>query len=328
MRAPEFWRHGGVVPALLAPAAAGWTLAGRLRRAVVRPWRAPVSMICVGNLVAGGQGKTPVAIALARRLAAAGRAPHFVTRGYGGAEAGPLRIDPARHGAREVGDEALLLARVAPAWVARERAAGARAAHAAGAGAIVLDDGLQNPSLAHDLALVVVDGGYGFGNCRVIPAGPLREPLADGLGRADAVVLVGDDRTGVASALEGCDRPVLRARLAPTGGAAEIAGRAVVAFAGIGRPDKFFETLSELDCRLVAGMPFPDHHPYAADEIMRLVDVAHREDALLVTTAKDAVRLPPEARGMVQVLEVEIEWDAPERIDALLERALATVAHG
>ena len=284
-------------------------------------------VICVGNLVAGGAGKTPVAIALARRLAALGRTPHIVSRGYGGSEAGPLRIDPVRHAADAVGDEPLLLARVAPTWIARDRAAGVHAAQVAGAGAIVLDDGLQNPTVAKDLSLVVVDGGYGFGNGRVMPAGPLREPLAAGLARAQAVVLIGRDTARVAEAV-GTRLPILRARLAPTSGAIELAGRPVVAFAGIGRPDKFFDTLAELDCRIVAGMPFPDHHPYAADEIMKLVDVAHRHDATLVTTAKDAARLPPEARAMVEVLEVEIAWEAPGEIDALLARTLAATPHG
>ncbi len=303
-------------------------LATRLRRYLAHPYCPAVPAICVGNLVAGGAGKTPVAISLALRLAALGRTPHIVLRGYGGGEPGPVRVDPARHDARAVGDEALLLARVAPTWVARNRVEGVRSAEANGAGAIVLDDGLQNPSLAKDVSLVVVDGGYGFGNGRVIPAGPLRETLDEGLARADAVVLVGRDTSGAAARIGARVPLVLRARLAPAAGLAEIAGRTVVAFAGIGRPDKFFETLAEIDCRVVAGMPFPDHHEYAPDEIMRMVDVAHLHDATLVTTAKDAVRLAPDARAMVCVLEVEIAWERPDDVDALLNRALVAHAHG
>jgi tetraacyldisaccharide 4'-kinase len=288
-------------------------------------------VICVGNLVAGGAGKTPVALALARRLLARGRAPHFLTRGYGGRLAGPVRVDPAAHTARAVGDEALLLAAMAPAWVAHDRPAGARAAAAAGAQTIVMDDGHQNPSLGKDLAILVIDGGYGFGNRRVIPAGPLREPIGEGLARADAVVVVGVDECGIAREIGG-RVPLLRARIAPTPGQDELADRDVVAFAGIGRPEKFFATLADLRCRIVAAHAYADHHAYAPDEIMRLADEAGAKRATLVTTAKDAVRLPPEARAMVRVLDVEIEWEDEAAVDALLDRAWAragtAAAHG
>jgi tetraacyldisaccharide 4'-kinase len=319
MRAPSFWAKGGVVPAVLAPAAWAYDLAGRIMRASTRPYRAAVPVICVGNIVAGGAGKTPVALAIARRLSEMRRHPHFLTRGYGGRSTGPLRVERARHDAREVGDEPLLLARVAPTWVARDRPAGARAAVAAGADIVVMDDGLQNESLAKDLSLVVIDGGYGFGNGLVMPAGPLRETVASGLARAAAVVLVGEDTSGAERTIAG-RKPVLRARLIPGAGAENLLDRDVVAFAGIGRPEKFFATLSEMGARVVATRSFADHHFYSADEIMRLIDVATAREALVVTTEKDAVRLPPEARPMVQVLAVELEWEAPDQIDALLAR--------
>jgi tetraacyldisaccharide 4'-kinase len=328
MRAPEFWRHGGLVPALLAPAACAFAAAGAARRGLARPFKAASPVLCVGNLVAGGAGKTPVAIAIARRLIAMGRTPHFLTRGYGGSTIGPFRVDPVRHESRIVGDEPLLLARIAPTWVARDRAAGARAAAAAGADAIVMDDGLQNPGLAKDLALVVVDGAYGFGNGRVIPAGPLREPLAEGLARADAVVIVGADETGIVRSVGGA-LPVVQARLVPVEWTDGIAGRDVVAFAGIARPEKFFTTLRELGCRLVAAESFADHHRYRVDEVMRLVNLAVAHDAVPVTTAKDAVRLPAPAMQLVRVLEIEIAWQSPEAIDALIAGALArTPRHG
>jgi tetraacyldisaccharide 4'-kinase len=317
MRAPEFWKEGGIVPALLAPAAYLYDLAGRSQRALAAPYRTTKPLICVGNLVAGGAGKTPTAIAIARRLSQMRRTPHFLTRGYGGTVTGPLRVDPARHDFKAVGDESLLLARGAPTWIARDRAAGAREAVAAGADVIVMDDGFQNFTLAKDLSLVVVDGGYGFGNCRVMPAGPLRETLSAGLARADAVVLIGDDEAGVGHLF---DRLLLRARLVPSIGAEEISGHDVVAFAGIGRPKKFFTTLEEIGARVVLTREFPDHHPYTADEVMHLVEAAVSREAIPVTTEKDAVRLPPEARAMVNVLAVELEWEAPSRLDGLLKR--------
>ncbi|MGH7114508.1 MAG: tetraacyldisaccharide 4'-kinase, partial [Stellaceae bacterium] len=187
--APAFWgKEPGLVADLLLPASAAWDAAGRLRRALAHPYHAPVPVICVGNLTAGGAGKTPVVIALAAWLASRGRAAHVMTRGYGGRLAGPLRVDPSRHNAAVVGDEALLHASRAPCWIARDRAAGIAAAATAGAEAILLDDGFQNPLVAKTLALIVVDAAYGFGNRRVIPAGPLRENLRRGLARADGVV--------------------------------------------------------------------------------------------------------------------------------------------
>ncbi|HVM81868.1 MAG TPA: tetraacyldisaccharide 4'-kinase [Stellaceae bacterium] len=314
--APEFWARDGVLPTLLAPLGWAYGAAGSLRRAAVKPYRAPISVICVGNLVAGGAGKTPVAIDLARRLSQSGREPHILTRGYGGALAGPVRVERGRHGYREVGDEALLLAAAAPTWVARNRAAGARAAVAAGARALILDDGFQNPSLAHDLDLLVIDGDYGFGNGRVIPAGPLREPQSSGLGRADAVVLLGDDRTGVSARLR--DLPVLRARVVPKAAAETFSGRDVVAFAGIGRPEKFFRTLEGCGARVIACHAFPDHHAYEEAALDRLAAEAATAKARLVTTEKDMVRVPERFRAFVAVLPIEVEWADTAALEALL----------
>src|SRR5437762_5514116 len=267
MRAPEFWHEPpGLAAGLLAPAGAAWDLAGRLRRAVARPYRAPVPVLCVGNLVAGGSGKTPVTLSLARLFAERGIAVHVVTRGYRGKAAGPVQVDPARHDADAVGDEALLLAAVAPCWVAKDRAPGIAAAVKAGAEAILLDDGFQNPSVAKDLSLVVVDAEYGLGNGRVMPAGPLREPVAAGLARADALVLIGD--APIPSELSSVSCPVLRAAVEPVNGE-RFRNARIVAFAGIGRPEKFFATVRRLGAQLAATQSFPDHHPYRPDEIAR-----------------------------------------------------------
>src|SRR5262245_39790092 len=253
MRPPDFWSSRRVLSTLLVPAGCVYALATR-RRLKRAGWRALVPVVCVGNIGIGGAGKTPVALALVALLHAAERNPHFLTRGYRGREAGPVRVDPARHDARAVGDEPLLLARAAPTWVAKDRAAGARAAVGAGAGCIVMDDGLQNPSLVKDLSLVVVDGGYGFANERVLPAGPLREPIAGGIARADAIVLVGEDATGAVRHFAG--KPVLAARIVPDEAGMRFAGKPVVAFCGIGRPEKFFATLKSLGAVLAAEMPY------------------------------------------------------------------------
>ena len=318
MRAPDFWHEPpGVAAVLLTPASAAWEAAAWLRRVVARPYRAPVPVICVGNLVAGGSGKTPVVLSLAGILAERAAAVHVVSRGYGGSLAGPAQVDPAQHDAAMVGDEALLLAARAPCWVARDRAAGIAAAAEAGAAAVLLDDGFQNPNVAKDLSLVVVDAEYGFGNGRLIPAGPLREPVTAGLARADAVVLVGDG-PGPAE-LHDAVCPVLRAALEAQNGDG-FAGTRLVAFAGIGHPAKFFAALRRLGAELVMAQPFADHHRYREAEVARLRDKAAREDARLVTTAKDWVRLPPSWRSGIEVLEVEIRWQDLAALDRLLSR--------
>ncbi len=322
--APAFWaRPPGLLSELLLPLGAGWQAAGRLQQSFARPYWPPVPVVCVGNLVAGGAGKTPVALALAAYLVSHGTAVHIVTRGYGGRLSGPVRVDPARHDAAAVGDEALLLAREAPSWVTRDRADGVRAAVASGAQVVVLDDGFQNPTIGKNLSLVVVDAAYGFGNGRVIPAGPLRENLARGLTRADAVVLLGAETQprrpeplGIDTALH-----VLHAVLRPVAGE-RLTGSRLLAFAGIGRPEKFFATLRECGVELVGTRPFADHHPYRAGEIDQLLRAAERARARLITTAKDIVRVPVAMRAAIEVLEVEIRWADPA---ALLELLRAVV---
>src|SRR5216683_3159137 len=260
---------------------------------------------------------------IAAPIATAGVAIHIVTRGYGGFLGGPVPVDPARHDAKAVGDEALLLAASSPCWVARDRAAGVREAVVAGAGAILLDDGFQNPAIEKDLSLVVVDAEYGFGNGRVIPAGPLREPVAAGLARADAIVLLGD---GVApDAARGAGCPIFRASLEPVDGA-RFAGVPVVAFAGIGRPEKFFASLRRVGAKLIAAYPFADHHRFGDAEINRLRD--EHADVRLVTTAKDWVRLPPRLRGGIEVLEVEIRWHDEAAVAHLVGNVLPKPSAG
>ncbi len=327
MRAPEFWRVDGARARVAAPLGMAYAAAARRRFARGVPWRARVPVICVGNLVMGGAGKTPVAAALGAELRRRGVAAHFLSRGHGGRNPGPVRVETLVHTAAEIGDEPLMLSEIAPTWVARDRAAGATAAIAAGAEAIVMDDGFQNPWLVKDLAVLVFDGGYGIGNGRVFPAGPLRESWRPGLARADAAILIGDDRVAIGAELR-ARLPLFRARLVPAPGAERLTGRDVVAFAGIGRPEKFFDTLGEMGCRLCATSSFADHHLYREHEIIELVDTASRHGAIAVTTAKDAARLMPEMRSLVEVLDVVLEWeddDAPGRLMApVLDRLAAS----
>lgn len=335
MKTPDFWyRPAGAKARLLAPAGWLYGAAGWLRDRTTTPARVVVPVACVGNLVAGGAGKTPVALAVGAALAempSPGRAVHFVTRGYGGRLRGPLAVDASVHDAAAVGDEALLLAKAATTWISVDRVAGAQAAVAAGASAIILDDGFQNPSLHKDVSLVVIDGGSGIGNGHLVPAGPLREPVGRGLARADAVVILGEDRAGIEAEIAG-RRPVLHARLIPDETACELDGRRVVAFAGLARPAKFFATLAELGAVVVEAVPFADHHPFQPIELSRLAGLAERHEAELVTTAKDAVRLPPELRALVRTVHVAVAWRDPDALSRVLEpivrKARVPASHG
>ncbi len=320
MRAPDFWRRGGgPLGAFLTPLGWGYGLATRLRLAMANPFKASVPILCVGNLVAGGAGKTPVALSLGKRLMDQGRKVHFLSRGYGGSQAGPLRVDPDSHWAVDVGEEALLLAAAAPTWMSRDRALGARAA-ADGADIIIMDDGFQNPSVVKDLSLLVVDGGFGFGNGRMIPAGPLREPVAPALGRAGALVVIGEDETGIASRHDvlASGLPVLKAGVEPGPEAEGLKGNPVVAFAGIGSPEKFFDTLGRIGCDVVAVHAFPDHGPYSAGDIRHLKTEAEERKAALVTTEKDFQRLPENERDGIRVLTITLQWADEASLDAVL----------
>jgi tetraacyldisaccharide 4'-kinase len=285
MRAPGFWwRKSGAAAALLSPLAAiyGSIAARRLAQSGER---VGVPVICIGNPTVGGAGKTPTAIMVARMLAAAGGRPAFLTRGYGGKLSGPVQVE-ASHTAADLGDEPLLLARVASTVVSRDRVAGARLAIAAETSVIVMDDGFQNPALAKDLSILVIDGARGIGNGRVIPAGPLRTPLAPQLARAHAILIVGD------GPMPATNLPTFHGRLVPDRAAlARVENRRVLAFAGIGDPQKFFATLAAAGINAQIQRGFADHHRYRADEAAALIAEAERHDLALVTTEKDLVRL-------------------------------------
>ncbi len=321
MRAPDFWQADGPLARLLGPLGKVVGMAGAVRRRLASPTTLPIPIICVGNLTVGGTGKTPTAIALARLLKVRGADPHFLTRGYGGRKRGPLQVDIATQSADDVGDEALLLAAIAPCWVSRDRVVGAKMALDAGADVIILDDGHQNSQLAYDLAMVVIDGEVGFGNHRIIPAGPLRETVANGLSRADALLVIGDSPNREALS---ADLPIFGATFVPAAHSPNFHGEKVVAFAGIGRPEKFFKTLQELGADLVQVHAFPDHHRYKPSEIGAILEEARQVDAVCVTTEKDHVRLPLPLGNYVKKLPIELKFDATDALDRLLADALHT----
>lgn len=326
MRAPRFWWRApdrpGLLPRLIAPL--GWLYAAGTARRLQQPGYAPgIPVICVGNLTAGGAGKTPTVIALIDRLSVRGRKVHVVSRGYGGSLEGPVRVEEARHTAAEVGDEPLLLSAFAPVWVARDRAAGVRAAEAAGAQVIVMDDGFQNPSVKPSFSLVVVDAAKGFGNARCIPAGPLREPVATGLSRADLVLTIGDAAAqSQFDATWGRAIPVprLTGALLPLQMGMDWKGERLLAFAGIADPSRFFATLRAEGADLVRGEALADHEMLSETLLRRLEAEAAVAGAQLVTTEKDAARLPLHWRPKVLTLVVRLKVNDWSALDVQLDR--------
>ncbi len=331
MREPAFWwREPGLASQMLAPMAAAYGVVAQARLCQ-RGQRVAVPVICIGNFTVGGAGKTPTALATARILKRATEVPVFLTRGYGGSLTGPVEVDLARHSAEQVGDEPLLLANAAPTIVARARVAGAAVALAKGASAIVMDDGFQNPALHKDICLLVIDERRGIGNGRVLPAGPLRAPLATQLERTHAIVLIGAPSRGseVGSYAQKCHLPVFRAHLQPDLEfiAALGCGR-VLAFAGIGDPQKFFATLADAGIAVAVTRSFPDHHVYTPAQAQALCDDADREGLILVTTEKDVVRLrtrPELAQLAAQAhaLAISIAFEEEEAFKSFLLEQLA-----
>lgn len=315
MHAPGFWSRDGVAALALTPLSALTAVA--TARRVARPgWAPPVPVFCCGNATMGGAGKTTLALDLAGRLLARGLRVHFLSRGYGGSARGIVRVDTARHPPTLVGDEPLLLAQLAPCWVGPNRAELARAALADGAEVLVMDDGLQNPEIAHRRNILVIDGPTGFGNGRLFPAGPLRERPEDAAARCEIAVIIGEDRAQAAARLPR-SLPVLEAVLAPDCSEV-VSGRRVFAFAGIARPGKFQESLDALGATVVGTRWFPDHHPYDPREVLRLLRTAEQLKAEPVTTPKDAVRLPGWARARVTIVGVSLAWANPDALDTWL----------
>jgi tetraacyldisaccharide 4'-kinase len=332
---PPGWWHGKrpadrLKAALLAPAGFLYGNAAKARFAFTKPYRSSLPVICVGNFTVGGAGKTPLALAIASMLQTMERKPAFLTRGYGGSLAGPHPVEPEHDNAEEVGDEPLLLARAAPTMLARRRPEGAKAIEALGADLIIMDDGFQNPSLVKDLSLIAIDAGAGFGNGLVFPAGPLRAPLHYQIKRAHAAVVIGKGTKQVTRRLGG-SLPVIRARLAPYGGIEWLEGQPVFAFCGIGRPRKFFATLSECGAVLAGAEPFPDHHAFTEAEAALLIRKAAQLNAALVTTEKDWLRISAptgplaELKALTRPLAVRIAFrgDGELRLKALIEAMLA-----
>ncbi len=318
IRTPTFWRDKDhPLSRALTPASWLWQQATDFRRRQAEPQRTPIPSICVGNVTAGGAGKTPVALYVGRLLLERGARPAFANRGYGAHPPGVcVKVDSEKHTAADVGDEALLLAAVAPCYVSPMRLLAARRAAADGATHIIFDDGLQNPTVDYDRALLVLDGDYGLGNGRIMPAGPLREPLADAAARCHGAIIIGEDRHNLAAQLP-ASLPLITATLLPDSGGLDKTQR-YVAFAGIGRPEKFFDSCRACGLDLANTIAFADHHLYTAADLVNLAQKSIERQAQLITTAKDAMRLSPAWKERVKILPVTLELTDADKLLQIL----------
>lgn len=325
MREPSFWHErdkhsrasAPLTRMLLTPLAAIYERAGANRIAKAIPFKADIPVICIGNLTVGGTGKTPVVQTLRAALNAKGLRAASLSRGYKGELKGPLKVDFAAHTAKQVGDEPLMLSCSGEAWIGADRKAAARAMQADGVDIIIMDDGHQNPSLHKDLSIVVIDGGNPCGNGFVFPKGPLREPVAIGLSRADAVTIMGKLAHPL-SELKDLTIPVIETQITPM---APAPNGPLVAFAGIGRPQKFFDTLTDTGANLADAVPFPDHHTFSQSDITYLRTLARERDARLITTEKDFVRLTRAQREDILAFPIRIDLSQSD-IDDLLAPVL------
>ncbi|MEM8615619.1 MAG: tetraacyldisaccharide 4'-kinase [Pseudomonadota bacterium] len=332
MREPRFWAAGldpwsreaaPLVRSLLTPFAMLYGAITKRRLAKAKPLRLDIPVICVGNLTAGGVGKSPLVADLRARLTEAyGLRVASLSRGYGGTIKWPCRVDIQSHTAKDVGDEPLMLACSGESWIGVDRAEAGLAMAKDGVEVIIMDDGFQNPGLHKDLSIIVVDSVARFGNGHVIPKGPLREPVAEGLKRADGVMIMGDgEGPKLPSSFNG---PVLRARIAPT---ATPAPHPYVAFAGIGRPEKFFDGLQAAGADVRDSVPFPDHHVYTAADLRFLHRLAEERGARLITTEKDYVRLSEAQRAGILTFPVSVVMDDRASLDTLIAAVIRQVRH-
>jgi len=306
MKTPSFWyQPRGTLSTLLSPLGWAYGKGGKVLRTFKKTESFPIPIISVGNIVAGGSGKTPVALALARLFQEKGITVHFVTRGYGGSIRGPLQVNTADHSPLEVGDEPLLLAEQAPTWVAKERALGVHQALKAGAQLIILDDGHQTTGLQKDVSFVVVDPQQRFGNGCIIPAGPLREDLKEGLSRADALIGMGEGNLPIS-------KPLFKAQVIPH--ISQLPQTPVIAFCGLGYPQKFYDTLKRLGVSLITTETFPDHYMYKEEDLIRLNNLAKKHKATLMTTRKDFIKIPLTCQKNIHVLDITIQFEDSEGI--------------
>ena len=321
MKTPKYWQSNSFISKMLAPLGFVYGALTQARLKIVKPKKVEIPVICIGNITAGGTGKTPVSISIAKLLGIEMYHPYFVTRGYGG-QLQNVIVNNKKHTAAEVGDEPLLLSQQAPVVVNADRYAGAELAIKNGADVIVMDDGFQNPALYKNLSFLVFDGTYGIGNGKIIPAGPLRETFRNGIKRADALIILGKDKHNLAGK---SGLPVFYGHTEAVQ-TCNIENPNVVAFAGIGHPQKFYHTLCLQGFNVVETIDFPDHHFYSREELDKILEKAKALNAEVYTTSKDYVKIPHLLQKEIKVLEVAVVWDNPEQLIEFVRKKISSAA--
>lgn len=317
MKTPTHWQNKNLLSYALLPLGFLYAQATALRLKYKKSRAVDIPVICIGNLTAGGTGKTPTSIAVAEIVQKLGKKPFFVSRGYGGTLSGVI-VDNRKHTPKQVGDEPLLLSQKAGVSINADRFAAAQKAIVNGAEVIIMDDGFQNPGLKKDLSFLVFDGGSGIGNAFPLPAGPLRENFTAGIKRADAAIIIGEDKTNLHAKIKNI--PVFEADICAK--PAENIDKQVIAFAGIGRPQKFYDSLRHENISILQTIDFPDHHFYSENELQNLIKMAQQENADLITTSKDWVKIPPHLQSHFKVLEIYVAWKNPQALTDFIREKL------
>ena len=317
MQAPKFWEEESIQSLVLMPVSYLYEFLYKLRNKLTKTIKLKIPIICIGNITVGGAGKTPTAIAVAEYLISKGLTPHFLSRGYGRKLKGTLKVND-EHTALMVGDEPILLSKVAPTWVCSNKLDGAEEAQKNGAEVIIMDDGFQNPSIHKDLSILVIDEGFGIGNGKIIPAGPLRERAPEAFNKADGVIIIKTADGKKKDFKKYFDKPTIHANLVPAEDSSMFSGSKVVAFCGIGRPKKFYSTVESIGAKIITKHDFSDHHTFTPDELMKIIEESSSLDAIPITTEKDWIRLPQEAKKMISYIKVNLIFSNPNVIYKVL----------
>ena len=322
LKAPKFWynKHDTLFSILLYPISLIFRLITKINTLAYKDMSQGIPVICIGNLVVGGAGKTPVALKVGKILKLSGYNPHFLTRGYAGKIKNNIKVDN-NHTAEEVGDESLILSTVAPTWIGPNRIKSSALAKKNNADCVIMDDGFQNPTIKKDFSIIVIDGKQGFGNRRVLPSGPLRESIQRGLKRADAIVVVGNDKFSIKKLLP-ISIPIFNAEFNVSKNNEIFKGKDITAFAGIAYPLKFFETLEQQGAKIKKTITFPDHYIYNENDLLKLVETANNNKSILVTTSKDFVRIPKNYQTIINKLEGEIMIEKEDEFNKVLSKVL------
>lgn len=318
LRQPNLWQNKSIASSLLLLFSSLYYAISNLRKYITHPYKPSIPTICIGNITVGGAGKTPIAISIGNFLKKEGYNITYLSKGYKGKLDGPLVVTK-EHSAIEVGDEPLLLAKIARTVISKNRKAGIKFIEdSLEADLIIMDDGLQNPTIEKHLSILVVDGTFGLGNRRIFPAGPLRETVRSALKKTDTIVIIGDDKQ---KSFKNLTKNIVNVEIKPINKKSNNKGK-FIGFAGIGNPDKFFKTLEGLKYDLIESVAFEDHHIYTNEDIEKLINKAAKAGAKLITTSKDIVKIDPEIAKNIQVLEIEIDWGSTEILKNILSPVL------